>query len=100
MEYTASEQRYETMKYRRVGKSGLLFPILFPDKNRIFFNNVSNFYICFFPNVYLQCASSRNVFLPQMEYTASEQRYETMKYRRVGKSGLLFPILSLGYSGP
>lgn len=32
-----------------------------------------------------------------MEYTASEQRYETMKYRRVGKSGLLFPILSLGF---
>ena len=32
-----------------------------------------------------------------MEYTASEQRYETMKYRRVGKSGLLFPVLSLGF---
>ena len=29
-------------------------------------------------------------------YTASESRYEKMKYNRVGRSGLLFPAVSLG----
>lgn len=32
-----------------------------------------------------------------MAYTASEQRYGTMKYNRVGKSGLLLPMVSLGF---
>lgn len=32
-----------------------------------------------------------------MSYTASEQRYETMKYRRSGKSGLKLPEVSLGF---
>ena len=32
-----------------------------------------------------------------MAYTASENRYDTMKYRRVGKSGLLLPMVSLGF---
>ncbi len=31
-----------------------------------------------------------------MSYTPSEQRYETMQYRRAGNSGLLLPELSLG----
>ena len=31
-----------------------------------------------------------------MDYTASENRYETMKYHRCGASGLLLPELSLG----
>ena len=31
-----------------------------------------------------------------MTYIASEKRYETMKYQRCGKSGLLLPALSLG----
>ena len=31
-----------------------------------------------------------------MGYTASEQRYETMEYRRCGNSGLKLPALSLG----
>lgn len=31
-----------------------------------------------------------------MSYTASGGRYETMKYRRSGKSGLLLPAISLG----
>lgn len=31
-----------------------------------------------------------------MNYTANEQRYETMTYRRAGKSGLKLPVLSLG----
>ncbi len=30
-------------------------------------------------------------------YTASEDRYEKMKYRRSGKSGLLLPAVSLGF---
>lgn len=30
-------------------------------------------------------------------YIASESRYEKMKYNRVGKSGLLFPAVSLGF---
>ncbi len=30
-------------------------------------------------------------------YTASENRYEKMKYNRVGRSGLLFPAVSLGF---
>lgn len=30
------------------------------------------------------------------KYTAAEDRYETMKYRRCGKSGILLPLLSLG----
>lgn len=30
-------------------------------------------------------------------YTASESRYEKMKYNRVGRSGLLFPAVSLGF---
>lgn len=30
-------------------------------------------------------------------YVADENRYEKMKYRRVGKSGLLFPYVSLGF---
>lgn len=29
-------------------------------------------------------------------YTASENRYESMKYRRCGKSGILLPMISLG----
>lgn len=29
-------------------------------------------------------------------YQASEKRYETMKYRRCGRSGLMLPALSLG----
>ena len=32
-----------------------------------------------------------------MYYTPSEKRYETMKYRRCGKSGLLLPLVSLGF---
>lgn len=32
----------------------------------------------------------------QMPYVASEGRYETMKYNRTGKSGLLLPAVSLG----
>lgn len=31
-----------------------------------------------------------------MTYTASDNRYHTMKYRRLGKSGLLLPFVSLG----
>ncbi|MCR5081295.1 MAG: aldo/keto reductase [Treponema sp.] len=31
-----------------------------------------------------------------MKYTASEKRYETMKYNRCGKSGLMLPAVSLG----
>lgn len=31
-----------------------------------------------------------------MEYIASETRYDTMQYRRCGKSGLLLPAISLG----
>ena len=31
-----------------------------------------------------------------MVYLADEKRYETMKYRRLGKSGLLLPAISLG----
>lgn len=31
-----------------------------------------------------------------MEYTAAENRYETMEYRRCGKSGLKLPVVSLG----
>jgi len=31
-----------------------------------------------------------------MQYTASKTRYESMKYRRCGKSGLLLPAVSLG----
>ncbi len=31
-----------------------------------------------------------------MAYQADEKRYETMKYRRLGKSGLLLPAISLG----
>ncbi|HIS30768.1 MAG TPA: aldo/keto reductase [Candidatus Limivivens intestinipullorum] len=30
-------------------------------------------------------------------YTASEKRYETMRYNRVGNSGLKFPAVSLGF---
>ncbi|MBQ7371384.1 MAG: L-glyceraldehyde 3-phosphate reductase [Blautia sp.] len=30
-------------------------------------------------------------------YKASDKRYEKMKYRRVGKSGLMFPEVSLGF---
>ena len=30
-----------------------------------------------------------------MEYIAKAERYETMKYNRFGKSGLLLPALSL-----
>ena len=29
-------------------------------------------------------------------YIAAKDRYEKMKYRRVGKSGLLLPVISLG----
>ena len=32
-----------------------------------------------------------------MGYTAAETRYETMKYRRCGESGLLLPAVSLGF---
>lgn len=32
----------------------------------------------------------------EVTYQASNQRYETMKYRRTGKSGLLLPAISLG----
>lgn len=32
-----------------------------------------------------------------MSYTAAETRYETMKYRRCGESGLLLPMVSLGF---
>lgn len=32
----------------------------------------------------------------EMEYIAKAERYETMKYNRCGKSGLLLPALSLG----
>lgn len=31
-----------------------------------------------------------------MDYTPAPDRYETMIYRRCGKSGLLLPALSLG----
>jgi L-glyceraldehyde 3-phosphate reductase len=31
-----------------------------------------------------------------MSYTPSEKRYQTMKYRRCGRSGLLLPAISLG----
>ena len=31
-----------------------------------------------------------------MSYTANEQRYNQMKYRRVGRSGLKLPLISLG----
>ena len=31
-----------------------------------------------------------------MSYLASEKRYETMKYNRCGKSGLMLPAVSLG----
>ncbi len=31
-----------------------------------------------------------------MGYTASEGRYETMEYRRLGRSGLMLPVVSLG----
>lgn len=31
-----------------------------------------------------------------MTYTANEKRYETMQYRRSGRSGLLLPMVSLG----
>ena len=31
-----------------------------------------------------------------MEYCANESRYENMKYRRCGKSGILLPAISLG----
>jgi L-glyceraldehyde 3-phosphate reductase len=31
-----------------------------------------------------------------MPYTAAEQRYEQMKYRRCGRSGLKLPVISLG----
>lgn len=29
-------------------------------------------------------------------YTAAENRYDTMKYRRCGRSGVLLPAISLG----
>lgn len=32
-----------------------------------------------------------------MSYTASDNRYHTMKYERLGKSGLLLPLVSLGF---
>ena len=32
-----------------------------------------------------------------MSYTANEKRYDTMQYNRLGKSGLLLPMLSLGF---
>jgi L-glyceraldehyde 3-phosphate reductase len=32
-----------------------------------------------------------------MAYTAKENRYETMKYRRCGKSGIKLPEISLGF---
>ena len=32
-------------------------------------------------------------------YIASDKRYETMKYNRCGKSGLLLPAVSLGRAG-
>ena len=32
-----------------------------------------------------------------MGYTAAETRYDTMQYHRTGKSGLLLPVLSLGF---
>ena len=32
-----------------------------------------------------------------MGYTAAETRYETMRYRRCGESGLLLPAVSLGF---
>ena len=31
-----------------------------------------------------------------MPYTAKEQRYETMIYRRTGRSGIKLPAISLG----
>ena len=31
-----------------------------------------------------------------MTYRASDARYETMEYRRTGKSGLKLPVISLG----
>ena len=31
-----------------------------------------------------------------MAYTPAETRYDTMKYRRCGRSGLLLPAISLG----
>ena len=31
-----------------------------------------------------------------MSYTASNKRYDTMKYNRCGKSGLMIPAVSLG----
>ena len=30
-------------------------------------------------------------------YQADNTRYERMKYRRCGRSGLLFPVISLGF---
>ncbi|UOB19304.1 L-glyceraldehyde 3-phosphate reductase [Abyssalbus ytuae] len=33
---------------------------------------------------------------PLTAYTAADNRYETMKYRRCGKSGVLLPLISLG----
>ena len=32
-----------------------------------------------------------------MGYTADQTRYDTMQYNRCGKSGLLLPMLSLGF---
>ena len=32
-----------------------------------------------------------------MGYTADQTRYDTMQYNRCGKSGLLLPLLSLGF---
>src|SRR5690606_1625606 len=32
----------------------------------------------------------------QMPYTAADDRYDTMSYRRTGRSGLLLPEISLG----
>ena len=43
------------------------------------------------------CYNEKNGFLEDMmAYTASEKRYETMKYRKCGESGLKLPEVSLG----
>src|SRR6186713_2779074 len=43
-----------------------------------------------------RCTTSSNDTRGTMTYTAATDRYETMTYRRCGRSGLQLPVLSLG----
>jgi L-glyceraldehyde 3-phosphate reductase len=46
--------------------------------------------------VYFQIFKLKNFQIKTMAYTPSEKRYDSMKYNRCGKSGVLLPALSLG----